>query len=662
MLNEEVEQNVRRRFELIEKIGSGAYGTVWKARNRSSQAMVAVKKIYEAFNNPTDAQRTLREVLILRSLQEHPHINHLIEVIRAKNNRDLYLILEYVNTDLTSVFQVQELKYEHMVQITYQLLTSLKYIHSGAIIHRDLKPSNVLISYSGEVKLCDFGLARSIYMPDNVEGMVMTEKVSTRWYRAPELLFYQSTYGCAVDIWSLGCIFGELICGAPLFQGNSNADQIERIISALEPIPMEEVERVTGSSVGNLKDVHRSLYLPLKDLLPDEVPQQALDFLRKCLTFDPRSRISASEALAHEIFRDIRRTEVETSMKNPVLFPSQAYQKLNITSYQAVIYALIDPLSGAFDKHSMFTPKTDLSENTLKAGSQSNYANLTHAGSQTHIKITKVKKSVALTSMMKLKTLQCDKNGPDANKELLNSSKQNLLKIFFLKDRFQSQKKVPQLAKGPTLLYLKELLKTEPGIANPDKKKTCDVNPILKMVHNKTQQKSSIEFPRISMEKLLQPPKRNFQKVKNYSNNLALANVSALAAGHAEATPAQTSESRKRNPVLKHSLFPILGAAKKLMPAAVPAEKKQSSPNLPTHSAVTKVGPKDAKTNVVFKSQASNPSRLNFSAPKTAGQPKPAETRRSPFALSRHSQFGIIMLKLSKTKLPSKVSIDKSRE
>ncbi|XP_078394002.1 mitogen-activated protein kinase 15-like, partial [Cetorhinus maximus] len=167
-----------------------AYGIVWKAIDRQTGEVVAVKKIFDAFRNQTDAQRTFREILFLQEFGHHPNIIKLLNVIRAANDKDIYLVFEYMETDLHAVIKKGNLlKDIHIRYILYQLLKATKFIHSGNVIHRDQKPSNILLDADCFVKLCDFGLARCINQIQEEQGnAALTEYVATRWYRAPEIL------------------------------------------------------------------------------------------------------------------------------------------------------------------------------------------------------------------------------------------------------------------------------------------------------------------------------------------------------------------------------------------------------------------------------------------------------------------------------------------
>lgn len=130
----------------------------------------------------------------------------------------------------------------HKKYIVYQVLKGLKYLHTGEVIHRDLKPSNLLINSECKVKIADFGLARSVAKPDDNTNPILTESVATRWYRAPEILFGSQFYSKAVDVWSLGCIVGEMIVGKAIFPGTSTLNQIEKIIELLGTPTPDDLE------------------------------------------------------------------------------------------------------------------------------------------------------------------------------------------------------------------------------------------------------------------------------------------------------------------------------------------------------------------------------------------------------------------------------------
>ena len=159
---EEVEQAIKDEFEVVTKLGSGAYGHVYKVRHIKTQEVFALKKVFSAFQNEVDSQRTYREIVYLSKLR-HKNIIRLKKVIRASNDMDLYLLFEFMESDLFYAIKENLLNDLHKKYIIYQLARCLKHVHRSGLVHRDVKPSNVLINPSCEVKLCDFGLSRSLY-------------------------------------------------------------------------------------------------------------------------------------------------------------------------------------------------------------------------------------------------------------------------------------------------------------------------------------------------------------------------------------------------------------------------------------------------------------------------------------------------------------------
>ncbi|MED6160648.1 Mitogen-activated protein kinase mmk1, partial [Stylosanthes scabra] len=184
----------------IMPIGKGAYGIVCSALNSDTNEHVAIKKIANAFDNKIDAKRTLREIKLLR------HMDH----------ENVVAIRDIVPPPQREAFNDYFL---------YQILRGLKYIHSANVLHRDLKPSNLLLNANCDLKICDFGLARVTSETD-----FMTEYVVTRWYRAPELLLNSSDYTAAIDVWSVGCIFMELMDRKPLFPGRDHVHQLRLLM------------------------------------------------------------------------------------------------------------------------------------------------------------------------------------------------------------------------------------------------------------------------------------------------------------------------------------------------------------------------------------------------------------------------------------------------
>ncbi|XP_019640533.1 PREDICTED: putative serine/threonine-protein kinase C05D10.2 [Branchiostoma belcheri] len=239
-------ENIRGYMRLTDR---QAYGIVWKAIDRKTGEVVALKKIFDAFRNRTDAQRTFREIAFLQEFGDHPNIIKLHNVIKAENDKDIYLVFEFMDTDLHNVIKKGSiLKDIHKRYIMYQLLKAMKYMHSGNVIHRDQKPSNILLDSDCFVKIADFGLARSItQLEEDTTDPALTEYVATRWYRAPEILLACQRYTKGVDMWSVGCILGELLIGKPLFPGSSTINQIEKIMASIEPPNRQDVSSIQSA-------------------------------------------------------------------------------------------------------------------------------------------------------------------------------------------------------------------------------------------------------------------------------------------------------------------------------------------------------------------------------------------------------------------------------
>ncbi|KAM6170790.1 mitogen-activated protein kinase 15 [Erethizon dorsatum] len=375
MCTAQVDWQVAQRYLLKRRLGKGAYGIVWKAVDRRTGEVVAIKKIFDAFKDKTDAQRTFREIMLLQEFGDHPNIIRLLDVIQAENDRDIYLVFESMDTDLNAVIQKGKLLEDiHKRYIFYQLLQATKFIHSGNVIHRDqkvgpytasasspqppasvciqsaspqrafsLQPSNVLLDANCSVKLCDFGLARSLSsLPEGPEGQALTEYVATRWYRAPEVLLSSRWYTPGVDIWSLGCILGEMLRGQPLFPGSSTLHQLQLILETIPP-PSAEDLLALGSGYSDLI-LHRLGSGPrqtLDTLLPPETPQEALDLLRQLLVFAPDKRLSAAQALKHPYVQRFHCSDQEWTRDADKRLPMHEGDQLSASEYRSRLYKMI---------------------------------------------------------------------------------------------------------------------------------------------------------------------------------------------------------------------------------------------------------------------------------------------------------------------------------
>jgi mitogen-activated protein kinase 1/3 len=380
-------------YEIIKQIGSGSYGYVVEATQKSSGKKVAIKRLNKIFDDVVDCKRILREVALLRNLSHHNLVNiiEIIEPTDLKNFDTLYVVLEYAQSDLKKLLKSPiHLELIHIQTLVYGILCGLKYIHSAEVLHRDLKPANVLINEDCSVKICDFGLARSIEgiegahfkptkeeddeeEPEKVEKVVkqsnpklvkssggliktknmkreLTGHVVTRWYRAPELILLEKDYTSAIDMWSLGCIFAELLGmikenaptfldRSPLFPGtscfplspdrannvkrggfpHSSQDQLNVIFSVLGTPKEEDYEFVTDTkALEYLKSFPLKKAVDLAEIYP-AASSDAIELLTKMLKFSPRARITIDEAINHPFLAKIRDKSKESVAKGAVV-------------------------------------------------------------------------------------------------------------------------------------------------------------------------------------------------------------------------------------------------------------------------------------------------------------------------------------------------------
>ncbi|KAG1776805.1 kinase-like domain-containing protein [Suillus placidus] len=298
--------NVGTQYQVLDVVGEGAYGIVCSAVHRPSGRKVAIKKI-APFDHSMFCLRTLRELKLLKFLSEagvSENIISILDIIKPPSLdafKEVYLIQELMETDMHRVIRTQDLSDDHAQYFIYQTLRALKALHSADVIHRDLKPSNLLLNANCDLKVCDFGLARSVKTaePSGTETGFMTEYVATRWYRAPEIMLTFKQYTKAIDVWSVGCILAEMLSGKPLFPGRDYHHQLTLILDVLGTPTLDEFYAITTR---RSRDYIRALPFrkrrPFAQIFPNANPL-AVDFLTKTLTFDPKKRITVEEALAH---------------------------------------------------------------------------------------------------------------------------------------------------------------------------------------------------------------------------------------------------------------------------------------------------------------------------------------------------------------------------
>ena len=284
------------------KLGEGTYGVVYRAKDQKGQEIYALKKIRLQAEEEGIPSTAIREISLLKELN-HINIVKLYEVLHSV--KKLTLVFEYVEQDLKKIIDSTNgkgLEMKYVKSFLYQLLKGVDYIHKHKVLHRDLKPQNLLINKDNIVKIGDFGLARGYGIP--VKNY--TNEVVTLWYRPPDVLLGNKTYGTTVDMWSIGCIFAEMVLGKPLFTGNSESDQLKKIFeimgtpnenyaSQLKEFPEWGVGENTFDNFPkkNFKEIFPNLDI------------EGIDLLQKFLQLEPDKRISAEEALKHPFFDDL---------------------------------------------------------------------------------------------------------------------------------------------------------------------------------------------------------------------------------------------------------------------------------------------------------------------------------------------------------------------
>ncbi|KAL0484885.1 mitogen-activated protein kinase erkA [Acrasis kona] len=308
LFKQDVVSELPSRYELKELIGKGAYGSVFTCRDTLTDTFVAVKKISNVFEKDFDFQKRMyREVKILKHIQnKHPNVINLIDLIKPSSYDDfehIYIVTELVDDNLHDVLRDQRYRYSTEQQTNYflhQLLGAIKFLHDSDIVHRDIKPSNILLCETGVVKLCDFGLSRESFKNTRRNS---TTNVVTKPYRAPELLLDYELYSKPVDMWSVGCVFAELLNNeSGLLFGRPKNDQahLNAIVDLCGTPNHDEIKGVCGG-VKYIRSLDSRDKADLTNVFPN-VSDCALDLLEKLLRFDPDQRITVDQALAHPYF------------------------------------------------------------------------------------------------------------------------------------------------------------------------------------------------------------------------------------------------------------------------------------------------------------------------------------------------------------------------
>ena len=315
------------RYIVKSHVGQGAQGVICSAHDVHLAVDIAIKKLPNALDEVMSCKRLLRELRIMRRMR-HENLLQVRDIMLPPSSnvllwRDLYMVTDLMDTDMHYVISSgQELSDDHIQYFMFQLLSGLAHLHACNVVHRDLKPSNLLVDRNCDLRICDFGMARTCAAPNSAavhdDEQMLTLYVATRWYRAPELLCLSHSYGAAVDLWSTGCILAEMILRAPLMVGNDYLNQLQLIIQTLGT--------PTDAEMATLENEHARQYvrrLPeqkaksWEEVMPHATPA-ARALLRKLLVFDQAKRLTAAQALHDEYVSSYLEADDEAGLEQAV--------------------------------------------------------------------------------------------------------------------------------------------------------------------------------------------------------------------------------------------------------------------------------------------------------------------------------------------------------
>ena len=291
-------------FQCLNRIAEGTYGVVYRARDKKTKEIVALKRLKMEREKEGFPITSLREINTLL-ISQHRNVVTVREIVVGSNMDKIFIVMDFIEHDLKSLMETMKKKNQVFVPgevkcLLIQLLSAIAHLHDNWILHRDLKTSNLLLSHNGILKVGDFGLAREYGSPLKP----YTPVVVTLWYRAPELLLGIKEYSTYIDVWSVGCIFGELLLMEPLFRGESETDELHKIFKLLGTAS-EKVWSGYNKLPAVVKGAKFVEY-PISNFrskFPAKMlSESGLDLFKKFLAYDPIKRMSCEEALRHEYF------------------------------------------------------------------------------------------------------------------------------------------------------------------------------------------------------------------------------------------------------------------------------------------------------------------------------------------------------------------------
>ena len=285
------------KYAKLDKIGEGSFGLVYKAKDKDTGELVALKRIRINEEEEGVPCAAIREISLLKELR-HPNIVRLLDVVLTLHK--LTLVFEYLDQDLKKFMDLHHDLDNGMIRhLMCELLQGLSYCHHRSVLHRDLKPQNILIS-KGRLKIADFGLGRALGIPVKRH----TPDVVTLWYRSPDVVLGSEDYDFGIDIWSVGCIFAEMITSQPLFTGKVAQEQLLSIFKTLgtpnlEVWPSMHSYRHSSTFLSN-EDFHVMHECKIIGTMSSVVGKNGVDLLMKMLQWEPSNRIQAADALKHK--------------------------------------------------------------------------------------------------------------------------------------------------------------------------------------------------------------------------------------------------------------------------------------------------------------------------------------------------------------------------
>lgn len=333
---------VSKEYSLTKYLGCGSYGVVCAAVEISTGKKVAIKRISNIFADVVTGKRVLREIELLAFLK-HENIvslHHFFRPLSSVAFNDIYLVMDLYDTDLHRIIQSkQPLTNEHHQYFMVQAMRGLKYLHESRVMHRDLKPSNFLVNGDCTLAICDFGMARDDQLDDEGHMVELTQYVVTRWYRPPEVLgMGPKQYTTAVDVWSMGLIFAELLGGKPLLPGMDYISQLLMIVRLLGAPTEEEMEFLCPDAKSFINRYTVQKGKSFAEIF-SSAPPDAVDLLSHLIAFHPSKRFTTKEALEHRYFAKNRNLLLEAPPETPFVW--KHYEKCSIDELREMVWNII---------------------------------------------------------------------------------------------------------------------------------------------------------------------------------------------------------------------------------------------------------------------------------------------------------------------------------